>query len=242
MQNSGYDSNPAIIPHRAAGYTPGPNGPVNTRYVDMSITFSAGALYSTTHDLLRWEDALFAGKLLSAESLKKMTTPFKNGYACGLAVYTANGHKVIDHGGGINGFTSRLAYYPDDKLIVIVLGNLDFSEPPAEIAKALAAIAHGEKVILTSERKEVSVQPDTLAKYVGTYELSPKFSIVITLDGSQLMAQATSQPKFRIFPESDTKFFYKVVDAQLEFFKNDQGQITHLVLHQHGQDIDGVKK
>ena len=56
------------------------------------------------------------------------------------------------------------------------------------------------------------------------------------------MAEATNQPKFPIFPESETKFFYKVVDAQLEFFKNDQGQITHLVLHQGGQDINGVKK
>ena len=84
--------------------------------------------------------------------------------------------------------------------------------------------------------------PDTLAKYVGTYELNPKFSIVITLEGSQLMAQATNQPKFPIFPESETKFFYKVVDAQLEFFKNDQGQTTHFVLHQGGQDINGVKK
>jgi CubicO group peptidase (beta-lactamase class C family) len=54
MQNSGYDSNTAIIPHRAGGYSPGSNGPVNAGYVDMSIPFSAGALYSTTHDLLRW--------------------------------------------------------------------------------------------------------------------------------------------------------------------------------------------
>jgi Domain of unknown function (DUF3471) len=65
---------------------------------------------------------------------------------------------------------------------------------------------------------------------------------VITLEGSQLMTQATNQPKFPIFPESETKFFYKVVDAQLEFFKNDHGQTTHLVLHQGGQDINGVKK
>ncbi len=56
------------------------------------------------------------------------------------------------------------------------------------------------------------------------------------------MAQATNQSKLPIFPESETKFFYKVVDAQLEFFKNDQSQITHLVLHQGGQDINGVKK
>jgi CubicO group peptidase (beta-lactamase class C family) len=144
MQNSGYDSNTAIIPHRAAGYSPGPNGPVNAGYVDMSVPFSAGALYSTTHDLLRWEQGLFAGKLLSAESFKKMTTPFKRNYACGLVVHTINGHKVIDHGGGINGFSTLLAYYPDDKLTIIALGNIE-SGASAEIASSLAPIAGVKK-------------------------------------------------------------------------------------------------
>jgi Domain of unknown function (DUF3471) len=65
---------------------------------------------------------------------------------------------------------------------------------------------------------------------------------VVTLEDNQLMAQATNQPKFAIFPESETKFFYKAVDAQVEFFQSDQGQVTHLVLHQGGQDINGVKK
>jgi CubicO group peptidase (beta-lactamase class C family) len=241
MQNSGYDSNTTIIPNHAAGYSPGSNGPLNAGYVDMSIPFSAGALYSTTHDLLRWEQGLFAGKLLSAESFEKMTAPYKHDYACGLMAYTVNGHKVIAHGGGINGFSTMLAYYPDDKLTVIVLGNIE-SGAPAEIATSLAAIAHGENVVLHSERKAVLVQADTLAKYIGTYELSSNFSVVITLEGNQLMAQATKQPRLPIFPESETKFFYKVVDAQIEFFKNDQGQTTHLVLHQGGQDINGVKK
>ena len=59
--------------------------------------------------------------MLSAASLEKMTTPFKENYAFGLAVSTASGHKVIEHGGGIEGFNTHLAYYPDDKLIVVVL-------------------------------------------------------------------------------------------------------------------------
>ena len=112
MTESGYDSHAAIIPHRASGYAPGANGPVNAGYIDMSIPFSAGALYSTTEDLLRWEQGLFGGKVLRAESLKKMTTPFKNDYGYGLAVRTAHGYTVIEHGGGIEGFNTQLAYDP----------------------------------------------------------------------------------------------------------------------------------
>ena len=64
MKDSGYDSNTAIIARRAAGYSPSPSGPVNAGFVHMSIPHAAGALYSTTEDLLRWEQGLFGGKLL----------------------------------------------------------------------------------------------------------------------------------------------------------------------------------
>src|SRR5438128_9525983 len=122
MTESGYDSHAAIILHRASGYTPGASRPVNAGYIDMSIPFSAGALYSTTEDLLRWEQGLFGGKLLTAASLEKMTTPFKNDYAFGLGVRTSKGRKVIEHNGGIEGFNTLLAYYPEDKLTIAVLG------------------------------------------------------------------------------------------------------------------------
>jgi CubicO group peptidase (beta-lactamase class C family) len=113
----------------------------------MSIPFSAGGLYSTTGDLLRWEHGLFGGKVLSAASLARMTTPFKDNYALGLAVRTLNGQKVIDHTGGIDGFNTEMAYYPDDELTVIVLGNVN-GDAPLEIASKLAAVAHGGTVPL----------------------------------------------------------------------------------------------
>jgi CubicO group peptidase (beta-lactamase class C family) len=241
MKDSGYDSNTAIIVHRASGYAPGDKGINNAGYIDMSIPLSAGGLYSTTEDLLRWEQGLMGGKLLSAASLQKMTTPFKSDYAFGLAVHTTNGHKVIEHNGGIEGFNTALAYYPEDKLTVVVLANLN-GRAPDSIASNLAALAHGEKVVLPSERKEITVSPATLEKYVGTYELMPNFDIVVTLEGGQLMTQATGQSKFPLFAESETKFFLKVVDAEVEFFKNDKGQVTHLILHQGGQDVKGTKK
>jgi len=241
MKDSGYDSNSAIIRRRAAGYTPGPDGPVNTGFIHMSIPHAAGSLYSTTEDLLRWEQGLFGGKLLSAASLQKMTTPFKDDYAFGLSVHTTNGHKVISHGGGIEGFNTFLAYYPDDKMTVAVLANLNGSAPE-QIAGQLAAIAHGEAVQLPSERKEISVSPKILAEYAGTYQLAPAFDLVITVEGEKLMSQATGQPKVQLFAESETKFFLKVVDAQIEFFRDNKGAVTHLMLHQGGRDMKAPRK
>jgi len=143
-------------------------------------------------------------------------------------------HRLIEHGGGIEGFNTELAYYPDDKLTVVVLGNLN-GGAPGDIASKLASVVHGEKVVLPTERKEVSLSPQILASYVGTYELAPTFSIAITLEGNQLMSQATNQPKFPLFAESQTMFFLKVVDAQISFVKNEKGEVTHLILEAAGQ-------
>lgn len=236
MKDSGYDSNSAIIAHRASGYAPGKDGPVNAGFIHMSIPFSAGALYSTTEDLLRWEQGLFGGKVLSAASLAKMTTPFKDDYALGVGVRTIHGHKVIDHGGGIEGFNTFLAYYPEDKLTVAALANLN-GDAPDQIAARLAMIAHGEKVVLPSERKEITVAPEILAKYAGTYQAAPKTYMMITVSGGQLISQMSGQGKAPLFAESETKFFPKVVDAEVEFGKDDKGAVTYLMLHQGGRDM-----
>jgi CubicO group peptidase (beta-lactamase class C family) len=242
MKDSGYDSPSAIIPRRASGYSRGRKGsPVNARIIHMSIPYSAGALYSTTEDLVRWQHGLFGGKLLSAASLEKMITPFKQDYALGVAVSTVKGHKKIEHGGGIEGFNTQLAYYPDDKLIVAVLGNLN-GQAPFDIAAKLASLAMGEKVVLPSEQKEVSVPLEILAAYVGTYELAPDFSIAVTLEGGQLVTQGSGQPKLPIFASSENRFFLKVVEAEIEFVKGEKGDVTHLLLYQGGREIKGVRK
>ena len=235
MKDSGYDSNTAVIPRRAAGYMPSPTGPVNAGFVHMSIPHGAGALYSTTEDLLRWEQGLFGGKLLSAASLEKMTTPFKSDYALGVVVRTANGRKVVQHGGGIDGFNTFLAYYPDNKLTVAVLANVN-GETPTQIATKLADLAFGGAVQLTSERKEISLPVATLSKYVGTYEVAPGVNMIMRLDGDHLTTQLPGQPQFPVFPESETKFFLKVVDAQVEFFTDASGAVTHAVMYQNGRE------
>jgi len=235
MKDSGYDSNSAVIAHRASGYVHGTNGFENAGFIHMSVPHAAGALYSTTEDLLKWEQGLFGGKLLSAASLEKMTTPFKDNYACGLQVETKGGHKAIEHGGGIEGFNTELAYYPEDKMTVVVLGNVN-GQAVVDIATKLAAMAHGEAVTLPSERKETKVDPKILARYVGTYELAPGVKMLITLDGDQLSEKLGSQATYPIFPESESMFFLKVVEAEIEFLKDSSGAVTSLVLHQNGRD------
>jgi len=236
MKDTGYDSNTKIIPRRAEGYSVNPNGYVHAGFIDMSVPHAAGALYSTTEDLLRWEQGLFGGKLLQSGSLQKMTTPFLSGYAFGLGVDIAGGHKRISHGGGIEGFNTVLEYYPEDKLTVVVLENSVGAAPPAEIAGKLAAIARGEAITLTSERKEITLSPDTLRRHVGAYQMPNGGPVMlITLEGGQLMSKLGNQQPVSIYPETETHFFLKVVDAQIDFA---DGQLT---LHQNGRDMKAQK-
>jgi CubicO group peptidase (beta-lactamase class C family) len=141
MKSSGYDSNAAIVPMRAQGYAQRAGGVAIADYLDMTVPFSAGGLYSTTRDLLRWEHGLFDGQLLSPSSLARMTTPFKKDYAFGIAVDTdTNGNKVVWHGGAIDGFTVFMAYVPAEKFAVVVLANIE-GAPAKAIAADILAIA-----------------------------------------------------------------------------------------------------
>lgn len=145
MKDSGHESDMRVIEHKAAGYAPGDSGGIeNAGFVHMSVPHGAGALYSTTGDLLRWQRGLYGGKILSAASLRKFTTPFKDDYALGIHVNTEK-RTVYSHGGGIEGFNTFLAYYPDTQVTVVALSNLNGDAPDA-IAEQLGALAHGEKV------------------------------------------------------------------------------------------------
>ncbi|MCZ6571821.1 MAG: serine hydrolase [Planctomycetota bacterium] len=82
--------------------------------------------------------------------------------------------------------------------------------------------------------REAQVDPKIYDAYAGAYALTPQFVLTVTREGDKLMVQATGQAKLQVFPESETSFFYKVVDARITFHKQD-GRVVALTLHQHGR-------
>jgi len=88
---------------------------------------------------------------------------------------------------------------------------------------------------------EIEVDEKILETYVGKYQLAPNFILTVTKEGTQLMTQATGQQKLPVFPKSENEFYLKVVDAQLTFNKNDEGNIESVTLHQNGQNMPGKK-
>ena len=91
------------------------------------------------------------------------------------------------------------------------------------------------------ENKTASVDTKTYDAYVGEYEASPSFKVLMFKDGDKLMTQATNQPAFELYPEGTDKFFLKVVEAKVTFMRDDKGTVTGLVIHQAGRNLPATK-
>ena len=141
-----YCDNARIIPHRAQGYGKDANGWRNAAFIDMTQPFSAGALCSSALDLARWNQLLASGRVVSAASYREMTTPSgaaaPKRYGFGLVKDTLAGRQVIDHGGGIPGFATINAWFPDESLSVVVLPNAE-SARPDRLMRSIARVVLG---------------------------------------------------------------------------------------------------
>ncbi len=241
MKNSYYDHPEEIIPMRVSGYEKEEGKLINAPYLSMTQPYSAGSLMSTVEDLDIWYKAVFDYRVVSKESLAKAHTSYvlnngkETGYGYGWFIGNRFDKPTIEHGGGINGSLTKDLYFPEDDLFVAVFSNCTCF-PPDPLAASLAALV----LNVDTAKKEITLSESQLEQFVGDYELMPGFVLSITLEDGQLMAQATGQSKNPIFPESENKFFLKVVEAQLEFIKEGD-KVVSVILYQGPAKLEGKK-
>lgn len=216
MGHSGVAHSQVIVPQLASGYVKQGATLRPANFLNMSVPYSAGALYSTTGDLLKWQLGLYGGALLSPSSLKAMTTPVRNRYALGLNVAPPGMPVSYGHAGGIDGFSTYLHYEPAQKITVAVLSNQELAEAPA-LALKLAAAAKGVAVVLPEERKPVSLPRAALARVAGSYRLQSEQALWVIQRGDALWARLGNQPWTALVAESASAFYAPQVDAELRF-------------------------
>lgn len=151
MKNSGYDQWKTIIGKRATGYTQTPRGYETAPYLDMSIPYAAGSLYSTVEDLYLWDQALYGDKILSAKSKALMFTPNLNNYGYGfvmtkatLAPPTKLVVQVIQHGGGINGFNTQIVRMTNEKRLIVLLDNAEHGQHLNKIVQGIMSVLYDQ--------------------------------------------------------------------------------------------------
>ena len=173
MNNSGYDLAGPILAKRATGYQRAADGFVNAPYLDMSLPYAAGSLYSTAEDLYIWDQALYTDKVVSAKTKELMFKPGLEHYGYGLNINErelSDKTKVatIGHSGGINGFSTNIIRFPADKHLIVLLDNTAGGRFQPGIITAIANILYaksyetakrsiGETVVTTAGEKGIDV-------------------------------------------------------------------------------------
>jgi CubicO group peptidase (beta-lactamase class C family) len=216
---------------------------------------AAAGLWTTPSDLARYciETQLSlrgkSNRVLSQNLTQQMVTPGLGNWGLGLEIGGSATDPYFSHGGVNAGFESLfVAYEHRGDGAVIMTNAMGGTALAYEIMESIAT-EYGWPDFRPVIHTPIKLDPAVLTRFVGNYELLPHFTINVTLAGDQLMVEglqvvpgAKEQPKFPLFPESRTGFFLKVMKTQLEFVTDDRGQVSHVILHQGGQDLKGEKK
>lgn len=215
---------------------------------DIPTLAGAGALRSTTRDMLTFlgvelgiESSILKDAMAEQLSFRRPAgAPNASGapemeIALGWIVQSNPRGTVIWHNGGTGGYRTYIGFNPATKTGVVVLSNAATDAGPDDIGRHLLIGTPLAKPPVV--RTEIPLDRKSKEALVGQYQLKPDFIITITLEGDQLLAQATAQDKLPVFAESPTRLFYRAVNAQLTFALGTDGQAVSLTLHQGGRDV-----
>lgn len=232
LKNTYYGGQINSAQNEAFSYTMQENWTPATQ-TDMSLPAGAGAIVSTPADLNTFYHALFNGKVVSEKSLGEMKKLVDN-YGMGLFTFPFYETSAFGHNGGIDGFQSNAAYFPEEKVGVTYLSN-GVVMPLNSVLLGALSIYFGKDYELPDFKPAIALSSEVLDQYLGTYS-SPGFPLKLNISkkGNVLMGQATGQPEFPLEPYETHHFRFEQAGLTLEF-RPAEGKMT---LKQGGNVID----
>jgi D-alanyl-D-alanine carboxypeptidase len=223
-----------IIPNRAAGYRLVNGQWKNQEWVTPSMNTTAdGSMYFNIVDLAKWDASLYTEKILKKSSLDQMWTPIqlKDGstypYGFGWFLGKTNGHRLIEHAGEWQGFSTNISRYVEDRLSVVVLTNLSGADAPY-VSHVVAGIYNS--ALKLPKHNEVQIDPKILRTYTGKYELSADRNVEVKTEGNHLIA-LWGDSKLEMLAESETGFFVPDSETTMTFKKDEKGQVVSMIVH-----------
>ena len=182
---------------------------------DLSIPMGAGSIVSTPGDLVKFSDALFDGKLVSAESLQQMKT-IVDGLGLGLFQFPFYDRKGFGHTGGIDGFTSVFMYFPEGKVSYALTSNGSRMNNNDISIAVLSAVY--DKPIDMPVFSDYEIKTEELEQYVGVYTSKQiPLKITVTVKDGKLIGQGSGQAPFPLEPTAKDKFEFPQAGVVMEF-------------------------
>ena len=237
MNASGFNFKEFKSDNKAKGYMvySMENGKESMEF-DPTVSYAAGAMYSTTGDLYKWQKGMSFNKIITKASSDKATTPNNNHYGFGNYILNINGKKLLAHGGLTFGYSSYLGRVDEDDISIVILNNI-VNTSINDIAKDVLNLLYNKPYKLPEIIKEVTLSHEILNKYTGSYQIAPQVLVVITVENGQLFGQATGQNKMLLTAQKEDYFFIKGADVQIAFRKDASGAVSELLLTDGGKEI-----
>ncbi len=210
---------------------------------DIPTLAGAGAIRSSTSDMLKFLSANLGNANTPLTEAMKLSHKVRHDQAgemrVGLGWHIKKGAEgdVVWHNGGTGGYRAFAGFVKETGKAVVVLTNSTISID--DIGFHLLDPSYKLNPVRNRD-SAISVAEDVLQGYVGTYQLTPDFNIVITRVGGQLFGQATGQGKFELYAETPRKFYLTVVPAEITF-QIDGEKVESLTLFQNGQQLVGKR-
>src|SRR5439155_21665646 len=153
----------------------------------------------------------------------------------GMGWFIGRSHGTCWHNGETGGYHGFAGFHVKSKFAVVVLSNTA-SGVVDELAIDILKTHFGDPVTPIKLRKAFAIDPKILKDYAGDYAILPGFFLRVTVENDRLFAQASNQPKLEVFAESEAKYFYRAMDAQLTFERDaTSGKVNRLVFEQGGR-------
>ena len=248
MNKSGFDFINLHSTSKAAGYlTADADKPEPAVLMDSTVTYAAGAIYSTTGDLYKWARAIAKGEILSKSSWDEAFTRHLEHYGDGWWIDTLFGEKYVTHSGGLQGFMSNFMYYPDKDITIILLNNFgNYGGSLADINTGISAILLGKPYTLFERHKEIKTDKTSLNQYAGVYRYNADHRLIVSFKDDKLFVEASNPndklPQVELHANSDSKFYINEAQLQFEFIKDANGAILKIVTYNtRGKDAEWIK-
>ncbi len=234
-----YPGEQGLVPGMVQGYSKAGADALSVAGVlSMTQPHAAGALVGDVQSLWRWNQALHGGQLLKPETYQRMVTPegaaVKARYGYGIGTDSLRGQPMLQHGGGIHGFSTLLVYQPELKLTVALLSNSDSAGINLDlIARKLGAKVMGKPYPAI---QAVAVDAQALKAFEGIYSADGRDTRTLRLQGGALTSTRSGSQPFKLIPLGKDRFAFSNTVAQLQLERDAQGKVVAL---QYFADADG---